>query len=126
MSNYGLIFLTHPNHPALGPHAEDPDELFRSAPCYGNPQSWDDIFEPETPPGAGRLPAADYYASRVKKMEFWCGRCPVQESCADLARSLKLTGPYGGALYMKGAKVPWRHPLPEGALLEKRWWRGWF
>ena len=113
MSNYVLIFATHPHHPALGQHAEDPDELFRNAPCYGNPQAWDDIFDlgaaPITPAKSDDILMllADYYASRVKKMEFWCGRCPVQAPCADLARAVKLTGPYGGALYSKGVKGPW-------------------
>ena len=106
------IHLPQHSHPAFGEHSlyrrADLGSTWRVAPCYDNPVAQDDLFDWEVAPEAPYLSAHEYYATRVRKMVFWCGRCPMAAECGDLAASHRFTGPYGGAIYIKGVKTAWR------------------
>ena len=102
-------YQNHP-HPAYGDPfgVGAPRSLghpFQTAPCRDNFKAWEDIFDLNVNVETARLSASEYYATRRKKMMFWCSRCPVTSECADLAIEGGFTGPYGGEYYVKGFKT---------------------
>lgn len=78
---------------------------FHMASCRDNPAAQNDLFDVDMNPDAPRMSATEYYATRTRAMTFWCSTCAVSAECSNLAATRSLTGPYGGAYYVKGAPV---------------------